>query len=343
MKQTIVPHAAHTRIFASPLARRTAKAAGLDLSSLNGSGPYGRIIKRDIENQQVVSVTPLARRMAAYAGLELATIGGGKPHGRIVKADVDRILSHGITKTAVAILSVPSAPPPDFGQPYTDVPNSSVRKIIASRLLEAKQTIPHFYLTVECNIDELMSLRTKLNSHAGADYKLSVNDFVIKAVAAALKKVPAANATWTDEAVLRYTNIDISVAVATPDGLITPIIRNADKKGLAVISNEMKVLATRAKDKKLKPEECRGGSFSISNLGMFGIKEFSAIINPPQSCILAVGKAEQRPILKNGSTAIATMMSCTLSVDHRSVDGAVGAEFIQAFQAIIEEPLSVLL
>jgi pyruvate dehydrogenase E2 component (dihydrolipoamide acetyltransferase) len=288
--------------------------------------------------------SPLAKRMASNAGIDLSAVKGSGPHGRIVKADVDKALAGGITKAAPASRpSVPSGPVPDFGQPYTEVPNSGMRKVIAKRLLEAKQTIPHFYLTVECNIDELMALRAKLNARAGADYKLSVNDFVIKAVAAALKKVPAANATWTDEAIRRYDNVDISVAVATPDGLITPIIRNADKKGLAVISNEMKDLAARAKDKKLKPEEFQGGGFSISNLGMFGIKEFSAIINPPQSCILAVGKAEQRPIVKNGAIAIATMMSCTLSVDHRSVDGAVGAEFMQAFQAIIEEPLTVLL
>ncbi|MBL8645094.1 MAG: pyruvate dehydrogenase complex dihydrolipoamide acetyltransferase [Rhodospirillaceae bacterium] len=292
--------------------------------------------------------SPLAKRMAANAGIDLSAVKGSGPHGRIVKADVDQALAGGAAKAAPAAAAaprpaVPSGPVPDFGQPFTAVPNSSVRKIIAKRLLEAKQTIPHFYLTVECNIDELMALRAKLNARPGANYKLSVNDFVIKAVAAALKKVPAANATWTDEAIRRYDNVDISVAVATPDGLITPIIRNADKKGLAAISNEMKDLAGRAKDKKLKPEEFQGGGFSISNLGMFGIKEFSAIINPPQSCILAVGKAEQRPIVKNGAIAIATMMSCTLSVDHRSVDGAVGAEFMQAFQAIIEEPITVLL
>jgi len=293
-----------------------------------------------------VLASPLAKRLAANAGIDLSNLRGSGPHGRIVKADIDQALASGGARPVprpASAMPVPSGPVPDFGQPYTAVPNSSMRKVIARRLLEAKQTIPHFYLTVDCNIDELMALRARLNARPGADYKLSVNDFVIKAVAVALRKVPAANATWTEEAIRRYDNVDISVAVATPEGLITPIIRNADKKGLAEISNEMKDLAQRAKDKKLKPEEFQGGGFSISNLGMFGIKEFSAIINPPQSCILAVGKAEQRPIVKNGAIAIATLMTCTLSVDHRSVDGAVGAEFMQAFQAIIEDPLTVLL
>ena len=299
-----------------------------------------------------IFVSPLAKRIASQAGVSLETIAGSGPNGRIVKVDVERALSGGaeramsggaVRATAAPRPATPAGPVPDFGQPFTAVPNSSIRRIIARRLLEAKQTVPHFYLTVDCNIDELLSLRQKLNARAGADYKLSVNDFIIKAVALALKKVPAANATWTDESIRRYDNIDISVAVATPDGLITPIIRTADKKGLAALSNEMKDLAERAKNKKLKPEEFQGGGFSISNLGMYGIREFSAIINPPQSCILAVGKGEQRPIVKNGAIAIANMMTCTLSVDHRSVDGAVGAEFMQAFQAIIEEPLTILL
>ena len=289
----------------------------------------------------------MAKRIATNAGIDLSAVSGSGPHGRIVKSDLDLALAVGTAKAAPkagpVAMHVPSGPVPDFGQPFTAVPNSSMRKIIARRLLEAKQSIPHFYLTVDCNIDELLAMRTKLNARSGADYKLSVNDFVIKAVAAALRKVPAVNATWTEDAIRRYDNVDISIAVATPDGLITPIIRNADKKGLAIISNEMKDLVARAKDKKLKSEEFQGGGFSISNLGMFGIREFSAIINPPQSCILAVGKGEQRPIVKNGAIAIANMMTCTLSVDHRSVDGAVGAEFMQAFQAIIEEPLTVLL
>lgn len=278
---------------------------------------------------------------------------GSGPHGRIVKADVEQAKVSGIAAaptaasgpTALATIAA-KAPPIDASMPFDEAPNSTVRKVIARRLLESKRDIPHFYLTVDCRIDALMALRKQLNEKspegAGA-YKLSVNDFVIRAAALALRKVPAANATWTEEAIRLYKNVDISVAVATPAGLITPIVRRADAKGLAAISNEMRDLAQRARDNKLKPEEFQGGGFSISNLGMFGIREFSAIINPPQSCILAVGAAEQRPAVVNGALAIATMMTCTLSVDHRSVDGAVGAQFLQAFKALIEEPLTMML
>jgi len=287
-------------------------------------------------------VSPLAKRLAANAGIDLSRVSGSGPHGRIVKADIDG-LSKGGAKAAPRAAAAPSGPVPDYGQAYKEVPHTGVRKIIAKRLLEAKTTIPHFYLTIDCVIDELMSMRKKINERSDGSYKVSVNDFVIRASALALRKVPAVNASWTDEAMRMYENVDISVAVATPDGLITPIIRNADKKGLAAISNEMKDLAGRAKDKKLKPEEFQGGGFSISNLGMFGIKQFEAIINPPQAAILAVGSAEQRPVVKNGALAIATVMTCSLSCDHRVVDGAVGAEFMQAFQAIIEDPLKMLL
>jgi pyruvate dehydrogenase E2 component (dihydrolipoamide acetyltransferase) len=217
-----------------------------------------------------------------------------------------------------------------------------MRKVIARRLTEAKQTVPHFYLTIDLQIDQLLKTRAELNGRSD-EYKLSVNDFVIRATALALKKVPAANAAWTDEAILQYENADISVAVATPTGLITPIIKAAETKGLVEISNAMKDLAKRARDGKLKPEEFQGGTFSISNLGMFGVREFGAIINPPQGCILAVGAGEQRPIVKDGALAVATVMSCTLSVDHRVVDGAVGAEFLAVFKKLIEDPLSMLL
>ncbi len=293
-----------------------------------------------------VFVSPLAKRIATNNQIDLKSVQGSGPNGRIVKADFEKALSGGATRTpakAPAVQLPQAGPVPDFGQPYHTVPNSGVRKIIAKRLLESKLTVPHFYLTIDCVIDDLMKMRAELNGRKGADYKLSVNDFVIKASALALRKVPSANATWTDEAVRFYDNVDISVAVATPDGLITPIIRKADAKGLAAISNEMKELAAKARDKKLKPEEFQGGGFSISNLGMFGIKEFAAIINPPQVAILAVGKAEQRPIVKNNALAIATVMTCTLSCDHRVVDGAVGAEFMQAFQALIEDPLKIIL
>jgi pyruvate dehydrogenase E2 component (dihydrolipoamide acetyltransferase) len=289
-----------------------------------------------------VFASPLAKRVAADAGIDLADVQGSGPNGRIVKADVEQAVSSGGARKASAPrTAAPAGPVPDFGQPYTEQPNSGMRKVIAKRLLEAKTTIPHFYLTIDCIIDDLIKARKDIN--ASGDQKVSVNDFVIKAAALALRKVPQANASWTEDAVRLYDNVDISVAVATPEGLITPIVRNADKKGLATISNEVRDLAARAKAKKLKLEEFQGGGFSISNLGMFGIKEFSAIINPPQVCILAVGKADQRPVVKDGALAVATVMTCTLSCDHRVVDGAVGAEFLQAFQSFIENPLRMLL
>ena len=286
-----------------------------------------------------VFASPLAKRVAANAGIDLASVQGSGPHGRIVKADVDQAVSGGAARKAAPAPKA-SAPVADFGQPYKEVPNSGMRKVIAARLLEAKTTIPHFYLTIDCIIDEIVKVRKDL---AETGVKVSVNDFVVKACALALRKVPQANATWTDEAIRLYENVDISVAVATPEGLITPIVRHADKKGLAAISAEVKDLAARAKAKKLKLEEFQGGGFSISNLGMFGIKEFSAIVNPPQVCILAVGAGSERAVVKNGALAIANVMTCTLSCDHRVVDGAVGAEFLQAFQALIENPIRMLL
>jgi pyruvate dehydrogenase E2 component (dihydrolipoamide acetyltransferase) len=222
------------------------------------------------------------------------------------------------------------------------VPHSNMRRVIAQRLLEAKQTIPHFYVTIDCEIDALLDTRKELNNWSD-EAKLSVNDFIIKAAAMALKKMPAVNASWSDAAMLRYRSVDISVAVSTPSGLITPIVRGADAKGIAQISNEMKQLAERARDGKLQPGEYQGGGFSISNLGMYGVREFSAIINPPQSCILAVGAGQQRAVVKNGALDIATVMSCTLSADHRVVDGALAAEFLAVFKKFIEHPLNMLL
>ncbi|MCR6632001.1 MAG: pyruvate dehydrogenase complex dihydrolipoamide acetyltransferase [Magnetospirillum sp.] len=295
-----------------------------------------------------VFASPLAKRLAAEAGLDLKAVTGSGPHGRVVKADVEAAVKGGVKAAPAAAPAAapkaapaPAAPSP-FEPAYEEIPNSSMRKVIARRLTEAKQTVPHFYLTIECEVDALLKVRAELNGRSDA-YKLSVNDFVIRAVALALKKVPAANASWGEEAIKRYIDVDVSVAVATPNGLITPIVRHADHKGLAAISNEMKELAGKAKDGKLKPEEFQGGGFTISNLGMYGVKEFAAIINPPQGCILAVGAGEQRPVVKNGALAIATVMSCTLSVDHRVVDGAVGAEFLAAFKKLIEDPLSMLL
>ncbi len=293
-----------------------------------------------------IFASPLARRMAQQAGLELARLNGSGPHGRIVKADIDAALARGVpaAKPAAApapAVAVPVAP--TFGLPaFTEQPHSTMRKVIARRLVESKREAPHFYLTLDCNIDRLLQLRQEINAKREKD-KISVNDFVIKAAALALRQVPAANASWTENAVRLYQAADVSVAVATPGGLITPIIRSADAKSLSAISAEMKDLAGRAREGKLKPEEYQGGTFSVSNLGMFGIREFAAVINPPQGAILAVGAGEQRPIVKDNALAIATMMSCTLSVDHRVVDGAIGAEFLAAFKKLIEDPLSMLI
>jgi pyruvate dehydrogenase E2 component (dihydrolipoamide acetyltransferase) len=288
----------NSELKASPLAKRLAKEAGVDIGSLVGTGPRGRIIKADIED---------AKRS------------GGS--GRVIRNPVE----------------------------YNAVANDNMRKVIASRLLQSKQYVPHFYLNIDCNLDKLLDVRHDLNSAANIDaetgkpaYKLSVNDLIIKAVGKALKKIPEANATWTDEAILLYNNVDISVAVAIDGGLITPIIKNADQKNLPLISAEMKDLAARAKLGKLAPHEFQGGGFSISNLGMYGIKNFNAIINPPQACILAIGAGEMRPIVKDGAIVAANVMTATLSCDHRAVDGAVGAEFLAAFKEFVERPVTML-
>ena len=296
-----------------------------------------------------IFASPLARRMAEKAGLDLAAIQGTGPRGRIVKADIEGALSGG---TVVAPQSQATTAQITAPQPTTQVtpvgeseliPHTNMRKVIARRLLESKQTVPHFYLTIDCEIDRLLAMRKELNDRDGADYKISVNDFVIRAVALALRKTPDANASWSEEGMIRYGSVDVSVAVAIDAGLITPIIRNADHKGLAEISAEMKDLALRAREGKLMPEEYQGGTFSISNLGMFGVREFSAIINPPQSAILAVGAGEQRPVVKDGALSVATVMSCTLSCDHRVVDGALGAQLLGVFKNFIEEPMTMLL
>ena len=296
-----------------------------------------------------IFASPLARRMAKQAGLALEAIAGTGPNGRIVKADIEAAIAAAAAAPAAAVAAsapaaAPAAPPAHAPAAYRDAPASTMRKVIAQRLQEAKREVPHFYLTVDCAVDALLETRAQLNERSDA-YNLSVNDFVIRAAALALRKVPAANASWVDGALRQYGSADISVAVAIEDGLVTPIVRNADGKGLAEISAEVKELAGRARAKPmaLAPEEYQGGTFSVSNLGMYGIKEFAAIINPPQSMILAVGTAEQRPVVKDGALAIATMMSCTLSVDHRVVDGALGATFLQAFKGLIEDPLTMLL
>jgi pyruvate dehydrogenase E2 component (dihydrolipoamide acetyltransferase) len=313
------------RVFASPLAKKIAAQKGIELSSVHGSGPRGRIVKADIEAAQ-----PGAAKAPAKQAEQ------AKPAAAPAQAQAAGI--PGITPLPDAKL---------FYRPedYEEIPHDSMRKAIAKRLTSAKTLIPHFYLTIDCNIDELMAVRAKLNANAPKEngYKLSVNDFVVKACALSLVRVPAVNASWTETSILRHKHADIGVAVALDFGLITPIVFRAEEKGLAVISNEVKWLAERAKAKKLKPQEYEGGGFSISNLGMFGIKDFTAVINPPQAAILAVGMGELRPVVKDGILKTATMMTVTLSCDHRVIDGATGAHFLQAFKGFIEEPSSMLL
>ncbi len=301
------------RIFASPLARRIAAQKGIDLTVLTGSGPRGRIVKADVE-----AAKPGAGAIAAAAGVPgVAPL----PDARLLYAQ----------------------------DSYEEIPHDSMRKAIAKRLTSAKTLVPHYYLTIDCSLDALLAVREKMNANAPKDkdrkpaYKLSVNDFIIKASAMALMKHPAVNASWTETAILRHKSADVGVAVALDFGLITPIIFKAQDKGLVQISSEIKELAGRARDKKLKPNEYEGGSFSISNLGMFGIKNFTAIINPPQSCILAVGVGEERPVVRNGKIEVSTIMTVTMSADHRVVDGATGAKFLTTLKQFIEEPASMLL
>jgi pyruvate dehydrogenase E2 component (dihydrolipoamide acetyltransferase) len=302
-----------------------------------------------------VFASPLAKRLAAQSGVNLANVKGSGPHGRIVKADVvDGRQVSGVGKSELPTdsrLPTPATRQPStdtrrlvdaYGMEYTAVPNNMIKKVTAQRLLESKQTVPHFYLTVDFRIDALLEARAKINDEAKGAYKLSVNDFVVKACANALATYPAANVMWTDEAVLQFKHSDISVAVSTPNGLITPIVKKAQTKGLRQISDEVKQLAAKAKEGKLKPEEFQGGTFTISNLGMFGVRDFTAIINPPQACILAVGAGEERPYVENGLVKIGTFMTCTLSTDHRAVDGAIGAEFLQVLKRTIENPVLML-
>jgi pyruvate dehydrogenase E2 component (dihydrolipoamide acetyltransferase) len=295
----------------------------------------------DLEKPRRPAASPLARRIAAEKGVALDRLKGSGPRGRIVRIDIEGAVQ-GASEPVDGTLAT-SDPAPRPAAPYTEVPLSSVRKVIARRLTQAKATIPHFYLEADCEIDPLLDLRASLNAQSAGRYKLSVNDFVIKAAALALRHVPEANTAWTEDAILQFQDVDICVAVATDGGLITPIVRQADHKGLAGISAEVKALAQRAREGRLQPAEYQGGSFTISNLGMFGVRAFSAIINPPQSCILAVGAAERRPVVRGEVCLPATVMSCTLSVDHRAVDGAVGARYLAAFKSLIEQPLQLLL
>jgi pyruvate dehydrogenase E2 component (dihydrolipoamide acetyltransferase) len=317
--------ASGNRPFASPLARRLAKDAGIDLGKVQGSGPHGRIVEKDIEAAKQGGAAKAAP--APAAGAPAASKPAAAP------------LATGPSDEQTKKLFAPGS--------YEEIPHDGMRKTIARRLTEAKQTIPHFYVTLDCELDALLKLRAELNAAAPEKdgkpaYKLSVNDMVIKALALALKAVPDANVSWTDGAMLKHKHADVGVAVSIPGGLITPIIRDACHKTLSQISNEMKDMAARAKARKLKPEEYQGGTTAVSNLGMFGVKDFAAVVNPPHATILAVGAGEQRVIVKGGQPAVATVMSVTLSTDHRAVDGALGAELLQAFKGYIEKPMAML-
>jgi pyruvate dehydrogenase E2 component (dihydrolipoamide acetyltransferase) len=297
-----------------------------------------------------IFISPLARRMAKQAGIDPAILKGSGPNGRIVKADIDNVVQKGApaAQPGAAPAAAPAArPAAPITAPHRLVPHSSIRKVIARRLTEAKSTIPHFYVSMDVEIDAMNRLLAELNAKSPKEgpnaYLITINDMVIKAAAATLRRVSTVNAAWTDDAMVLFDDVDISVAVAIPDGLITPIVRRADQKGLSTISREMKDLAGRARGGKLKPEEFQGGGFSISNMGMFGVTEFAAIINPPQAAILAVAAGQKRPVVKNDALTIATVMTCTLSVDHRVVDGALGAQWLREFKRIVEDPLSLLL
>mgnify|MGYP001029733252 CR=1 FL=1 len=314
-----------SRIFSSPLARRLAKDAGIELSRISGTGPHGRVIARDVE--------------AAKSGQGLKAPAAAPAPGAAPAAAAPSVAPSMSDQQVRALFEEGS---------YEVVPHDGMRRTIAQRLTQSMQTIPHFYLTMDCNLDKLLSLREQANAAAPKDkdgkpaYKLSVNDFVVKAMAVALQRVPDANVSWTDGGMLKHKHSDIGVAVAMPGGLITPIVRKAETLTLSVISNQMKDFAARARNRKLKPEEYQGGTSAVSNLGMFGIKDFTAVINPPHATILAVGTGEQRAIVRDGKVEVANMMSVTLSCDHRAVDGALGAELLGAFRQLIENPMTMM-
>ena len=361
-----------------------AEASGIDLSTIEGTGPGGKITKEDVEaaggsaapaaekadnappssppsspapspastpapatsGGDRIIASPLAKRIAEQKGLDLSQIAGSGPGGRIVKADVENA-EPGKAAPAKS-MDTPAAPAKtpaesEFGAPYEEEKLSNVRKVIARRLTESKQQVPHYYLTIDVNLDPLLALRKQLNASLEADgIKLSVNDLLIKALARALIRVPQCNVSFQGETLHRYSRADVSVAVAAPSGLITPIITEADTKGLGQISTQMKELAGKARDGKLQPHEYQGGTASLSNLGMFGIKQFDAVINPPQGMILAVGAGEQRPHVVDGSLQIATVMSASGSFDHRAIDGADGAQLMEAFKQLCENPMGLV-
>jgi pyruvate dehydrogenase E2 component (dihydrolipoamide acetyltransferase) len=328
------------RIFASPLAKRLAGEQGIDLGSLEGSGPHGRIVKADVERASAGGLQPKRspKQAAEAVEAEPAEEPASRPPRDLVKA-TKPAEARGLSDQQVLALYNPGS--------YELVPHDTMRRFIAERLTLSKQTIPHFYLTIDCAVDAALAARARLNGMSPADgpraFKLSLNDFIIKAMAMTLQSVPAANATWTEAGLLRHRASDIAVAVALEGGgLHTPVLRDAEVKSLSELSNEMKDLAARARSKRLAPHEYQGGATSISNLGMYGIDKFEAVINPPQASILAVGRAEKRPVIKDDAVKIATMMSVTLSVDHRVIDGALGAEMLAAFKAYIEDPVTML-
>ena len=307
----------HGRIFSSPLARRLAREAGIELGRINGSGPHGRVVARDVEQAK------------SGKGLKAPAAPAGTP-----------ALAPSMSDKQILALFEPGS--------YEIVPHDGMRRTIAQRLTASVQTIPHFYLTMDCDVGKLLAAREEINAAAPKDkekkplYKLSVNDFVIKAMAIALQRIPNCNVSWTDAGMLKHKHSDIGVAVAMPGGLITPIIRKAETKSLSTISAEMKDFAARARARKLKPEEYQGGTTAVSNLGMYGIKDFTAVINPPHATILAVGTSEERAVVRGGKIEAAHIMSVTLSCDHRAVDGALGAELIGAFKMLIENPVMMM-
>lgn len=327
--QAQAPAAAKTdgdkRVFSSPLARRLAKEAGLDLSAMTGTGPKGRVIKSDVEKAVAGGTGKAAPATSAAPATAAAPTTASAPKGM----SDEQVLKN-------------------FAEgSYDLVPHDGMRKTIAKRLQESKQTIPHFYVSVDCELDALLSLRAQLNAAAPEKdgkpaYKLSVNDMVIKALALALRDVPDANVSWTETSMVKHKHADVGVAVSIPGGLITPIVRSAELKSLSAISNEMKDLGARAKGRKLKPDEYQGGTTAVSNMGMMGVKNFAAVVNPPHATILAIGAGEERVVVKKGEMKVATVMTVTLSTDHRAVDGALGAELLGAFKRYIENPMGML-
>ena len=363
---------------ATPTARRLAEQSGIDLASLTGTGPKGKITKEDVEaamakggasapapaapstppapapapatpSGERVIASPLAKRIAEARGISLALVKGSGPNGRIVRADVEGFDPASAPAPAAAPAAAAPKPAPapaaeiEGGAPFTEDKLSNVRKVIARRLTESKQTVPHFYLTVDIRLDPLLKLRSELNAALEPDgVKLSVNDFLIKALARALCRVPQCNVSFHGDTLRRYARADISVAVAAPSGLITPVITEADTKSLSVISTEMKALAGKAREGKLMPHEYQGGTASLSNLGMFGIKQFDAVINPPQGMILAVGAGQQQPYVVDGELAVATVMHASGSFDHRAIDGADGAQLMEAIKQLVENPMGLV-